>query len=72
MKTQEKINNKILKITMEIKEKFPELSKFILEMPETIPIVDNPIINHKALQEYYNSLKILLNNYIKNQKVTTK
>lgn len=72
MKTEKQLNEGILKITMKIKEKFPELSKFILEMPVTIPILENPKINHKSLLDYYNSLKILLKNYIENQTVTTK
>lgn len=69
MKTEKKLNERILKITMEIKEKFPELSKFILEMPVTIPIVENPKMNRKVLQNYYDSLDILLKGYIKNSPV---
>lgn len=72
MKTDKKINKKIMEITLEIKDKFPELSKYILEMPVTIPIVESPEINHKSLQDYYDSLKILLKNYIENQNLTTK
>jgi hypothetical protein len=72
MKTEKEINTAILKITMKIKEQFPELSKFILEMPVTIPIVESPKINHDSLQDYHDSLKILLKNYIENQSLTTK
>ncbi|MFI0491184.1 hypothetical protein [Flavobacterium sp.] len=67
MKTEKKINNKILKITLIIKEKYPELSKYIMEMPVTIPISENPEINCKILQDYYNSLEDMLDNYIENQ-----
>ena len=52
---------------MKIKEKFPELSKYILEMPVTIPNMENPEITRKALQEYYDSLNVLLKDYIENQ-----
>ena len=62
-----KINNKILKITLIIKEHYPELSKYIMEMPVTIPIKENPEINYKILQDYYNSLEGMLDNYIENQ-----
>lgn len=72
MKTEKELNERILKITIKIKEKFPELSEFILEMPVTIPNVLNPKINLKSLQEYNNSLKILLKNYIENQNLATK
>ncbi|WP_310378883.1 hypothetical protein [Flavobacterium sp.] len=72
MKTEKEINERILKITIKIKEKYPELSEFILEMPVTIPNVLNPKINLKSLKEYNNSLKILLKNYIENQNLATK
>lgn len=67
MKTEQQLNSDILEITMEIKEKFPELSKYILEMPVTIPTIENPEITRKALQEYYESLNVLLKDYIENQ-----
>lgn len=72
MKTEKKINKAILKITMKIKEQFPELSKYILEMPVTIPNVENPEMNSKALQEYYNSLEIFLKNYTENHNIAIK
>ncbi len=72
MKTEKKINREILKITMKIKEQFPELSKYILEMPVTIPNVENPEMSHKALQDYYDSLEVLLKDYAENHKMATK
>jgi hypothetical protein len=72
MKTEKIINKEILKITMKIKEQFPELSKYILEMPVTIPNVKNPEMNRKALQDYYDSLKVLLKDYAENHNMTTK
>lgn len=67
MKTEKDLDTAILKITLEIKEKYPELSKYVLEMPVTIPSVENPEVNRKALQDYYNSLEALLNDYVENQ-----
>lgn len=72
MKTENQLNSDILEITMIIKEKFPELSKYILEMPVTIPNVENPEITRQALQEYYDSLDLLLKDYIENQHKTIK
>jgi hypothetical protein len=72
MKTEKKINKAILKITMKINEQCPELSKYILEMPVTIPNVENPEMNIKVLQDYYYSLETLLKNYTENQNITTK
>lgn len=66
MKTEKELNTAILDITMKIKEQFPELSKYITEMPVTIPNMENPEINRKALQDYYSSLRIVLKDYVEN------
>ncbi|HQZ24328.1 MAG TPA: hypothetical protein PLD18_03430, partial [Flavobacterium sp.] len=58
---------KALNITMKIKTQFPELSMYILEMPITIPNLENPKINQEVLQEYYDSLSILLKDYVEYQ-----
>jgi hypothetical protein len=72
MKTEEELYVAILKVTMKIKIQFPELSKYILEMPETIPNVENPKINREVLQEYYDSLCFLLKDYLDNHIQTSK
>lgn len=64
MKTIEEWNEKILNITLEIKRKCPELSKHLEEMPITIPNKKHPMITLKNLQDYYNSLASLLDNYL--------
>ena len=64
METEIDLNAKILKITMTIKDKHPELSKYIEEMPVTIPDETNPEITLKNLQAYYDSLNSMLSNYI--------
>lgn len=66
MKTEKEIEDAILKITMKIQNQYPELSKYLAEMPVTIPDVKTPEINIKNLQEYYNSLLALLNKYTPN------
>lgn len=63
MKTEIILIEKIMSITSLIKEKHPELMKFIDEMPVTIPDENNPQLNLKALMEYYNSLTDLLKKY---------
>jgi hypothetical protein len=72
METEEKLNAAILKITMIIQEKYPELSKYIAEMPVSIPNIFSPEVNIKTLQEYYDSLEILLNDYDKNHSLLLK
>ncbi|MFM9909072.1 MAG: hypothetical protein ACKVOW_06980 [Chitinophagaceae bacterium] len=62
----QELNNDILKITMRISEKFPELSKYISEMPVSIPDTDDPEITIKNLSEYKESLELLLKKYEKN------
>ena len=66
MKREEELNKKIVKITMTIRNEFPELMKFIGEMPETIPDKKNPEINIKILEDYYDSLEDLLRKYAPN------
>jgi len=57
------LNSKILKITMRIKEHYPELSKYLEEMPTTVPSGNEPGITLKHLKAYYESLNSLLNKY---------
>lgn len=64
MKTEKELNAQILMITMKIRENYPELSKYLEEMPVTIPDEKNPEITTKNLTAYYDSLNSLLNKYI--------
>ncbi len=64
MQTNLDINNSIIiKTTIEIQDKFPELSKFIDEMPVTIPDESSPKINSEVLEDYQLSLNSLLTKY---------
>ena len=63
MKNETELNRDILKITMTIAERFPELSKYIAEMPVKISETSDPGVNIKSLSDYYNSLDTLLQNY---------
>jgi hypothetical protein len=71
MKTEKELNDDILKITMLIQEKYPELSKYIAEMPVTIPNEATPEITIKILKEYYESLDVLVKDYAVNHKIIT-
>lgn len=66
MKTEDELNENILKITLVIRSEFPELMKFLNEMPVTIPIENRPEINTTILLEYFNSLETLLRKYAPN------
>ena len=63
MKNEKELNEDILKITMLIQEKYPELSKFITEMSVTVPNIETPEINNQHLSNYYDSLKTLVDKY---------
>ena len=64
METEAEINAKIMKVTMVIQENYPELSKYINEMPITIPVDNNPEINRKNLEKYYQTLVTWFRNYV--------
>lgn len=64
METQKEWNEKILKTSIKIKEQYPELSKYLEEMPTTIPDKKYPKITLLNLKQYFESLDSLLNKYI--------
>ena len=64
METEEELNAKIMKITMVIQENYPELSKYLNEMPVTIPVENHPEINRQNLEKYYDSLVTWFRNYV--------
>jgi len=64
MNTEAEINAKIMKLTMVIQENYPELSKYINEMPVTIPVDTNPEVNIKNLQKYHDTLLTWFRNYV--------
>lgn len=69
MKTKEELEQNIINITTTIREKFPELSKYIIEMP--VKDSDNDGIDIKNLEDYYQSLEVLVNKYAKTHTGTT-
>lgn len=66
MKTEQELNADILKISLLIQEKYPELTKYIIEMPMIILDNVSPEINTKSLSEYYDSLLELMKKYAQN------
>ncbi len=62
METETQLTEKIVALTMQIQEKHPELSKFLNEMPITIPDEIRPEINIKVLTDYFNSLTQIIKN----------
>lgn len=65
MKTVAEWDQDIVKITMEIHQKYPELSKYIKEMPQKMLSNGEEGVTVRSLEDYYNSLKELLFEYSK-------
>ncbi|MES2380655.1 MAG: hypothetical protein V4538_06425 [Bacteroidota bacterium] len=63
MKTEHELNDDILNLTMKIRSEYPELVKYLDEMPVTIPDEKNPEITLKNLKAYHHSLLALLEGY---------
>ena len=65
IKTEKELNHNILKTTMMIQETYPELSKYIGEMPVRISDSNDATTTIKNLQDYSDSLDALLKKYAK-------
>ena len=65
MEIENDVNNDILKNTMVIQESYPELSKYLVEMPVTIPDEADPEITVQSLKDYNESLNTFLAKYSK-------
>jgi hypothetical protein len=66
MKLENELNADILNITMTIRNEYPELSKYLNEMTETIPDISKPEMSNNVLFNYLNSLDSMLKEYIPN------
>lgn len=63
MKSQNNINENILKITIKIREEFPELIKHLNEIPIKFSDTKSDGVNNKNLIDYYNTLAGLVESY---------
>lgn len=64
MKTKEELEADILALTMKIQKEFPELSKYIAEMPHKIPNKDTEELETKNFEHYYSSLHNIYTEYL--------
>jgi len=65
MKTLQDIENQIIRLTLSIEVNYPELYVNLDENPMTIPSKDNPDMNISIMEDYLESLKQILKQYIK-------
>lgn len=70
MKTEKELNSDILKITMKIREAYPELLKYMSEMPFKVCYGLSNTFNLIALTDYYDSLHVIYKKYAINHKNT--
>ncbi|CAM3606322.1 hypothetical protein FLGE108171_05565 [Flavobacterium gelidilacus] len=65
MKQQDSLTKKISEITAKIQTEYPELIKYLDEIPRNFHSTGNGKVSQKALQDYLNSLNDLLKTYAK-------
>lgn len=69
MKAIKELEQKINTITAKIHDQFPELNKYIMEMPQSN--AENEDVNLKSLTDYYLSLEDIVNEYSKTRSLKT-
>ena len=65
MESKQTLNQSIIDITNRIYLEFPELTKYIKEIPSISSVSDDEKINNQHLLDYYNSLKDIMAQYSK-------
>jgi hypothetical protein len=65
MKSITELERDIVNITLKIHHEFPELSKYIGEIPGGTSEKDNHLLGINKLKEYYDSLTIVVSEYAK-------
>jgi hypothetical protein len=65
MKSQKDLNETILLTTLKIQKEFPELIKYLGEIPGNPQSNIEKGVNNKALEDYLDSLNDLLETYAK-------
>jgi len=70
MKTILELQKQILRITLTIHQEYPELSKYLNEMPESNAEFDDVTI--KSLENYYQSLEAIIHNYAETHRAQKK
>lgn len=64
METERELNAKIASVTLQIQEKYFELTRFLSQRPITAPVESESEKNVKKLNEFYETLKSVLDNDI--------
>ena len=65
MQHQDDLSENIFIATLKIQEEFPELIKYINEIPRSLQLNTEKSVSKKALKDYLDSLNNLLETYAK-------
>jgi hypothetical protein len=65
MKTIQDVENQIITLTTSIEVNYPELYASLNENPMTIPSTNHPEMTISVMEDYLESLKDILKEYIK-------
>jgi len=60
---EERLNRRIMVVTMRIKDEYPELYCNLHEMYATLPVPDNNVINTVSLNAWLDDLKLVVRRY---------
>jgi hypothetical protein len=63
METRKELNERIVAVTLEIQENYPELHKYITEMTDGMPDEKTPDVDNQKLRAYYESLLEMVKKY---------
>jgi hypothetical protein len=63
METEKELNLRIVSLTQQIQEQYPELYRNLDEMHATLPSSSSPAINTLTLGKWYNTLQVLVLQY---------
>lgn len=64
METKKELTDKILQLTILIQERYPELSKYLSEVQDTLPVLEHPEVDTEALAKYYQTIDEMLKDYL--------
>lgn len=68
MKRLQNILKEITQLTANIETNYPELYIYLEEDPITLPIKEEPHMDKKVMQDYLQSLKLLLRHHLETHK----
>ena len=64
MKSLQKILTEITQLTANIETNYPELYSYLEENPMTLPVKEEPLMEKKVMEDYLESLKLLLKHHL--------